>query len=712
MQSLEDIFNKKIFRIPDYQRGYAWGQKQLIEFWEDLISLDSHRSHYTGVLSIKAVTPDVYSSWHDEKWLVEKRRYTPYFVVDGQQRLTTVSVFLQCLVEEVKLHSNNESLANDEIYLGSYSLSEIIETYIMATEPKHKVTHTYKFGYEVDNPSFEFLRHHIFNEGFAGTLKETFYTLNLENAKAFFKENIHELLNRNGLDALEDLYIKLTQRLLFNLYEIDDNFDVFVAFETMNNRGKQLSDLELLKNRLIYLTTLYSPKDVSEDIKETTRKKINDAWGEVYNQLGRNKLSPLNDDEFLKAHWVMYFKYSRVKGNDYIRYLLDEHFSPKNVFEKLEVSTQKISNVEILSDEEINDEDDINDSSELVIEKRSKLTIKDIGDYVDSLKVAAKIWYATFFPQDSNELTDAERLMMDKINRVKIAYFRPLIMAVLLKHSSENPQRYELLKQIERFIFLNFRVCRSPSNSGSSHFSRRARDIYLETVQITDVISELNEHLEWMFDENNEFKTSSFKEFITKKFANKQGAGFYGWNELRYFLFEYEEELKHTRGQSKIGWKNFIKSEKDKVSIEHILPQTDDNQYWAERFSMHSTNEKRFLKGSLGNLLPLSSSINSSLQNDSFPEKKNTKKDNSGKVIRNGYSNGSYSEIEVSQNEDWSALEILNRGLSLLEFMEKRWVLNLGTHANKLELLHLSFLEEKIMVDADAETVLEEEASA
>ena len=72
LQSLDDIFNKKIFRIPDYQRGYAWGEKQLVEFWEDLLSLDSHRSHYTGVLSIKKVPEEIWSNWNDEKWLIAK----------------------------------------------------------------------------------------------------------------------------------------------------------------------------------------------------------------------------------------------------------------------------------------------------------------------------------------------------------------------------------------------------------------------------------------------------------------------------------------------------------------------------------------------------------------------------------------------------------------------------------------------------------------
>ena len=41
LQTLDDIFTKRIFRIPDYQRGYSWGEKQLEEFWEDLTNLSS-----------------------------------------------------------------------------------------------------------------------------------------------------------------------------------------------------------------------------------------------------------------------------------------------------------------------------------------------------------------------------------------------------------------------------------------------------------------------------------------------------------------------------------------------------------------------------------------------------------------------------------------------------------------------------------------------
>ena len=58
LQSLSQIFQNKIFRIPDYQRGYAWLEPQLRDFWEDLINLRPDRSHYTGLLSIKMLEKD------------------------------------------------------------------------------------------------------------------------------------------------------------------------------------------------------------------------------------------------------------------------------------------------------------------------------------------------------------------------------------------------------------------------------------------------------------------------------------------------------------------------------------------------------------------------------------------------------------------------------------------------------------------------------
>jgi uncharacterized protein with ParB-like and HNH nuclease domain len=690
LQSLDDVFNKKLFRIPDYQRGYAWGKKQLIEFWEDLVSL-RNRDHYTGVLYIKSVQELVWKNWNDERWLIEKRNYVPYFIVDGQQRLTTISILLQCLIEYVEKLPKNAEYEDNSIYLGSYKLKEIKEKFIVISQPPENIINTYKFGYETKNPSFEFLRYNIFNEQSAGTINETFYTLNLENAKLFFQDNIKVLVNEFGVEMLEKLYEKITHKLKFNVYEISDDFNVFVAFETINNRGKSLSDLELLKNRLIYLTTLYDDNDVKEDIKIAVRKNINDAWAEIYLQLGKNKNHPLNDDDFLRAHWIMYFKYSRKKGDDYIRFLLDEEFSQKKVLEKVEVRTNAIQEVVEIK-ELLQDDDEINEIDDVFVSTNQvKLPISEINDYVLSLKVAAKHWYNSYNPENNNDLEQEERIHLDRLNRIGMAYFRPLILASLMKEDILLNDRVNLLKAIEKFIFLCFRVSRAMSNYKSSVYYGAARDLYKGNSIIKDILLSLENDLKWCYTDENKFKISYFNDFIYRKFKSG-GTGFYGWNGLRYFLFEYEEYLRVSRGQPKISWSNFTKSDNDKFSIEHIFPQTATHEKWTSNFRNFTDFEIKCFKGSIGNLLALSSSINSSLLNDWFEDKKRTKIDASGNVSRNGYSNGSYSEQEVAQYSDWSPAEILERGLKLLQFMEYRWGIDLGDKSDKLKILHLDFI--------------------
>lgn len=80
LKSLSDIFQKKLFRISDYQRGYAWQSKQLTDFWEDLLNLQTNRYHYTGLLSLNEVKR---SSSHKDLWLLDAG-YKIFHIVDGQ----------------------------------------------------------------------------------------------------------------------------------------------------------------------------------------------------------------------------------------------------------------------------------------------------------------------------------------------------------------------------------------------------------------------------------------------------------------------------------------------------------------------------------------------------------------------------------------------------------------------------------------------------
>lgn len=687
LQSLSQIFQNKLFRIPDYQRGYAWLDSQLRDFWEDLINLQVDRYHYTGLLSLKLLSKQESKKLgNDDQWLLGSG-YNAYHIVDGQQRLTTFVILLNEIISFVRTAPENTGKADESIYIGYENLKDIRNKYICRTMPPADLVTTYMFGYENDNPSAEYLKYKVFGQKFGGTIKETYYTKNLKYAKSFFAQEIQAYYDQHGMNGLAQLYQKLTLKLMFNIHEIQDDYDVFVAFETMNNRGKKLTNLELLKNRLIYLTTLYSKDVLDEQNEIALRETINSAWKEVYYQLGRNEKEPLSDDEFLRAHWIMYFTYSRKKGDDYIRFLL-RRFSHKSIFEKASTSAVESPETEI----EVDEEEDITVPAQ-ELQSDEVLTPKDIADYVNSLKETAEYWYYTFFPEECSELSGEEKLWIDRLNRIGIGYFRPIIAVSLIRGKcASTEQRVAFFKAVERFIFLNFRMAMYQSSYKSSDYYRFAKEIYYGERTLEELTAELNT----LTDENADDVTRIFVSKTNGRFNSADG--FYSWRDLKYFLYEYEYELASKYKIEKLTWADLTKVVKDKITVEHILPQTPTKLYWRNQFRQFSPDEKKTLAASLGNLLPLSQSINSSLQNDSFPVKKTR-----------GYENGSHSEIEVSRLQDWDAQQIYERGMRLLDFMEKRWDFKFASPEQKEELLHISFVHEEREIPAE---INEEEYTA
>jgi hypothetical protein len=221
----------------------------------------------------------------------------------------------------------------------------------------------------------------------------------------------------------------------------------------------------------------------------------------------------------------------------------------------------------------------------------------------------------------------------------------------------------------------------------NSEFYNAARDLDRGETDIEKICSQLNERLTYSFNEDGSFRVDDFYNALRRRFES--GVGYYGWSALRYFLFEYELSLLSGSRQKKVDWDDLLKSERDAISIEHIYPQTETLE-WATLFEGVPQESRSRYSATLGNLLILSQAINSSLQNDSFEHKKKPKFSSSGVKLRNGYSDGSHSEIEVAQNASWGPAQIKDRGISLLKFMERRWNFRFKDNESRERLLFLS----------------------
>ena len=616
LQSLSEIFNNRIFRIPDFQRGYSWEERQLDDFWEDLQNLHPNKIHYIGLLTVEPINnSDIQNveKWKDDLWLL-KKGMTAYYVIDGQQRLTTLIILLH---EILRTFSEDEG-----INFGSKS--EWTERFLYRSF--NQIYKSFVFGYEKDNPSDEFFKTRILEQESSAADKypETLYTANLMFAKEYFAKKLKNL----SRERKEEIFDKAVNKLKFNYYEIDDSLDIYVTFETMNNRGKDLSHLELLKNRLIYLSTLLHESD---DTKSRLRKDINETWKTVYEYLGKNKENPLDDDVFLFNHWIMYYTYDRSQSDVYADFLLKRKFTAKNVLNSI-------------------------------------LTTNDIKDYIDSLAKCVKKWYYIYNIEQS-DYSERIKEQIQRLDRVGMGAFPPMIMAVFTKESRED-LIWDFLDACERFNFLVFAISHRSSNTQNSNIYRMTREYYMGDTDIVTITA----NIDFLTDGEDEnyyrgwFDLERFRNHIKELFLKNDKDGFYSWNGLRYFLYEYELFLQNN-ANTKVRWEDFSKRSKEDT-IEHIFPQSATSEYWKEHFGHLKPSEKRLYLNSLGNLLLLSRSKNSKLQNFDF-ERKKCLKNKDGKDI--GYYNGSYSEIEVSKQTEWTPEQIKERGLLMLQFMEDRW---------------------------------------
>ncbi|PNG84214.1 DUF262 domain-containing protein [Pseudomonas putida] len=657
LKSISKIFSEVIFRIPDYQRGYSWEEKHLKDFWSDIEQLPKGNNHYTGVLTLEPVTEANYSRWDDDLWIITSKRWSPMYVVDGQQRLTTAIILLQGILDQL----------DDDELLNFTTKADIRKKYIF--EPKGTgISKSYIFGYEKDNPSYEFLKQAIFGDHSINHSlpEETIYTKNLRRAKEFFKEKL-DTLDR---DQLAEVFTVVTQHLHFNLFYIEKDLDVFVTFETMNNRGKPLSHLELLKNRLIYLSTKF---EVEEDDKIHLRKSINESWKSVYHYLGKVDSKTYDDDNFLRIHYICYFAkkiLSSIEQGDYREYSITRQLRNGQVYkEKLlnEIFTPK----HLITDDE-----------------NKKLNINNVFEYAKSIKQVINIYYQVAQPNDST-WSDKEKFWIERINRIEDEALFVTTVAILLK-AKPSKAREATLGSIERLGFL--------SKINGYYFSDvNPTYLAIQFLAGKNTLSTIKKRFDEatnLFCQSQEFNDS------IKNVGKESGGGYYGWRQIRYFMFEYELELKRLSKTTRqlLTWSPEEKTESysiDHKTIEHIYPQTASDKYWKETFSDYSIKERNVLRNSLGNLLPVSHGKNASLSNKAFELKKGSE---SNQV---GYRYGCLSEIQVSMSPEWSAREILRRGILLLEFMEKRWNLQIGDALKKADLLGLTFVlsREGITVD-------------
>ncbi len=579
--NLDGVIEKGVFEIPSYQRGYAWQIRQLKDLWNDLehVSKLGNQFHYMHSLTLRESENELESN--------------AFEIIDGQQRLATSLILLGLLAKTTKHKDPKYDSMNLESVLSYkyYGLSEAFRA--IAEEEK-------------DLKAF----------------KTSFYAKNLIKAYVFFKEKISD----TPIETLEKMFDALTKKMLFSVAELNDNrIDPFSSFETINNRGKDLSTLELFKNRLHFV----AHKICNGQKLETLQQEINKTYTIVYYDLRSFEDDDL--ERFLK-HFVAY--YYGENSNKFKERLLEMEFNAHRKYD----------------DANLDDE------------------YEKIDDLLFYLSYSSKVWNflhtldekAITLKEFKIEITPKMRTLLDKMRRLNALSdnaFLPLLLSLFtiqlaVRSGSEwhyTTQELEgLLEYLERFGFLIYGVADGKNTAKnewieSAFKAFRAYKLWEDKITIEDLPT-----LEKSFF--NRQGNSALELLEESIHSKKKPRKWYEWGKaLNYLLYEYEL---HHNPETTLNFDGSIES------IEHILPQKPDQGY--------SVKEKSWAKNphivhALGNLLLVPKNANSSLSNKPFEEK------------RKEYLKDSYSEKEVAKNASFGVAQIKERSEKLLDFLIVRY---------------------------------------
>lgn len=298
---ISELFSEKIFRVPNYQRTYAWEKQNWEDFWNDIKEgLQTQTPHYWGTITLR----NTGKSKYDKNSATE---FTIYEVVDGQQRLTTIYLFFLTLSEAGQQAIRDKFVKRGNIYrieLGSLNkqfLKDIVDGKESSADLDFKTNRLLRDGLE------------------------------------YFENQLKAYLEgRADIDELTKYFLSNTLSLEF---QVQDENMAIRAFQSLNDRGKDLTLLDKTKSFLMF----YSSRYLEDELNNNINRSLGDIFKnyDLIEERGRkaniayitNPRYRFSEDELLRFFYHYFARYAINKyplgnmGYDYTT-------TTKNVFKR------------------------------------------------------------------------------------------------------------------------------------------------------------------------------------------------------------------------------------------------------------------------------------------------------------------------------------------------------------------------------------------
>ena len=268
------------YSIPAYQRAYSWDDMQIKTFLEDLIEFKHGKEN----------NPYCYGNVLLETISKDKK----YEIIDGQQRITTITIFMRALLNTLKDREKEFITSDDEIIVVSDEEERYFEDHgVIRLRPTQYDQACYDTIIIENNDDFNCI---------------TPSQKRMVAAKRFFTQELKKLSDEDLLAVFETV-----QNSIVNHIELTGKKESALMFELQNNRGKDLTNLEKLKSFLMYQLYIYSDADETNSNIEYVSNQFNPIYSIVNHmtlQLGIDdedgSSSVVNEDNILVYHSYAY----------------------------------------------------------------------------------------------------------------------------------------------------------------------------------------------------------------------------------------------------------------------------------------------------------------------------------------------------------------------------------------------------------------------
>lgn len=277
--AIPDLYNKNFF-IPDYQRGYRWGTRQIEQFIDDLTNFFEK-----GKGEFYCLQPVVVKAMSEEEvklngLISENDNNCWYEVIDGQQRLTTIRIILAMFSKIKRRFKSGFTIR----YKTRPSLGEIFDNFIYddETDP-YEVTIENEEHLDIDSWHIIQATRCLLNWLKNGEQRGN----GLNFFEGTFLENFTHKKNLEGKKSVQIIW-----------YELRDNSDPNETFKRLNDKKVSLNNAELIRAMFLSDSAEYEcdeniiegyPEEVQEIVREREQARkqshIIEQWDIIEKQL-------------------------------------------------------------------------------------------------------------------------------------------------------------------------------------------------------------------------------------------------------------------------------------------------------------------------------------------------------------------------------------------------------------------------------------------